>query len=369
MENNQIFYSLIKIYLSLFANEDLLDADLLEMVATVAKQATSGGDERIKAWLPSLKNQLRELLKQEDQTEGKQDIDDLENILQDSEGYLEVLLNVIQKIAQTSSDPQVVYPLLAENIDQLDEHFIVVLSYWFVTTIEEASTNEAEYMAALVVEFSNLIKLFPMADKGTNLEIAITGYELVLDTYQRLDLWVEWAIVQNNLGLAYAERIMGDKAKNQEKAIAAYHDALTVRTRAELPQDWAMTQNNLGTVYAERIMGDKAKNQEKAITAYHDALTVRTRAEFPQDWAMTQNNLGTVYAERIMGNKAENQEKAIAAYHDALQVYTPDVYPWDWAMTHNNLGDAYHDRILGDKKENIQAAIASYNQALEIYNQ
>ncbi len=320
----------------LLAHQYLLDADFLEMIETAIKQAAEDGNEKTKNWLLNLQDQLNHL-NIDDEVEAVKNITNLENILEGLEAHLEFLPKIIQMIAQTSSDRQVVYALLQQNTDKLDKNFISVLSYWFITTIEDVENDEAEYIAALVVELSNLIKLFTMTEKEMNMEIAIVGYELVLDTYQKLGLLFEWAMVQNNLGLAYAERIMGDRAENQEKAIAAYHDALTIRTKVQFPQDWAMTLNNLGTVYAERIMGDRAENQEKAIAAYHDALKVRTKAQFPQDWAMTLNNLGTVYAERIMGDQAENQEKAIFFYNQALEVYTQDVFPLDWAMIHNNL--------------------------------
>ncbi len=321
----------------LLAHQDLLDDYFFEMLTTATKQAAEDGNENTKNWLLNLQDKLNKFCKIEEEVEVEKEIANSENILQGLEAHLEFLLEIIQMIAQTSSDRQVVYALLQQNTDKLDKNFISVLSYWFITTIEDVENDEAEYIAALVVELSNLIKLFTMTEKEMNMEIAIVGYELVLDTYQKLGLLFEWAMVQNNLGLAYAERIMGDRAENQEKAIAAYHDALTIRTKVQFPQDWAMTLNNLGTVYAERIMGDRAENQEKAIAAYHDALKVRTKAQFPQDWAMTLNNLGTVYAERIMGDQAENQEKAIFFYNQALEVYTQDVFPLDWAMIHNNL--------------------------------
>ena len=80
---------------------------------------------------------------------------------------------------------------------------------------------------------------------------------------------------------------------------------MTVLTRDEFPEDWARTQNNLGVAYWERIHGDRAENLERAIAAYQAALTVRTRDEFPEDWARTQNNVGVAYANRLGGDRGE----------------------------------------------------------------
>jgi hypothetical protein len=60
-----------------------------------------------------------------------------------------------------------------------------------------------------------------------------------------------------------------------------------------------MTQNNLGLAYSDRIRGKKAENLEQAIQFYQASLEVRTREAFPFEWAMTQNNLGNAYCDRI----------------------------------------------------------------------
>ena len=53
--------------------------------------------------------------------------------------------------------------------------------------------------------------------------------------------------------MAYRSRIQGSRAENIEAAIKAYEAALTVYTREAFPQEWANTQNNLGVAYGDRI--------------------------------------------------------------------------------------------------------------------
>ncbi|MEJ6483324.1 CHAT domain-containing tetratricopeptide repeat protein, partial [Nostoc punctiforme UO1] len=215
--------------------------------------------------------------------------------------------------------------------------------------------------------FSNLIQQFPLGSKANNMEIAITGYEIIaLTVYTRNAFPENWATTQNNLGNAYRNRIFGERAENIEEAIAAYSAALEVYTRSAFPVDWATTQNNLGNAYRNRIFGERAENIESAIAAYSAALEVYTRSAFPEQWAMTQNNLGIAYRNRILGERAENIESAIAAYSAALEVYTRSAFPEQWAMTQNNLGNAYGDRILGERAENTELAIAAYTAALEV---
>jgi tetratricopeptide (TPR) repeat protein len=114
---------------------------------------------------------------------------------------------------------------------------------------------------------------------------------------------------------------MGDKADNLDKAIATYTEVLKVYTFDAFPKQWAATQNNLALAYSDRIIGEKAENLEKAIAAYQEALKVYTFDAFPQEWARIQNNLAIAYSNRIRGDKAENIKQAVMCYQNALQGY------------------------------------------------
>ena len=78
-------------------------------------------------------------------------------------------------------------------------------------------------------------------------------------------------------------------------AIEYFTAALTIRTRDAFPQDWATTQNNLGIAYSNRIRGEKAENIELASALYRHALTISTREAFPQRHTETLSNLGNLY--------------------------------------------------------------------------
>ncbi|NEQ80460.1 MAG: CHAT domain-containing protein [Moorea sp. SIO2I5] len=275
-----------------------------------------------------------------------------------SDAQLDFLLQVLQATADSNGDQQVVYPLLAANTDKLNDKLVELLRDWATTRLAELEPDEAKSIAAFIVEYS---------EKASNIEIAITGYEIALTVFTREAFPVDWAMTQNNLGLAYYERITGQKEQNLEDAIACYQLALEVRTREAFPVDWAMTQNNLGLAYSDRITGPKEQNLEQAIACYKLALEVRIRQAFPIDWATTQYNLGNAYLERITGQKAQNLEEAISCYQFALKVRTREAFPIDWARTQTNLGNAYSDRITGQKAQNLENAIPCYELALSVY--
>jgi len=197
------------------------------------------------------------------------------------------------------------------------------------------------------------------SNKPASLEIAITGYNIALTVYTHENFPVDWAITQNNLGVAYSDRIKEDKAENIELAIKSSQAALEVRTRENFPVEWATTQNNLGNAYSDSIKEDKADNIELAIKSYQDALEVYTPENFPVEWAMTQNNLGAAYRDRIKEDKADNIELAIKCFQAALEVRTRETFPLECLKTAENLGN------LAFKEGNWQLAIEAYTQAIE----
>ncbi|MFN6525537.1 CHAT domain-containing tetratricopeptide repeat protein [Nostoc sp. ChiSLP03a] len=337
----------------LAANIELLDADFVQVVTAAAEHFAQQGEENTAEWLRNLATYLTT----PETTPITQE---------DIETYGQFLIEILQATAESNGDARVIYPLLAANTDKLNHIFAELLRRWATNTLAEAELDAAANIGTVIGNFSNLIQQFPLGRKASNIEIAITGYEIALTVYTRRAFPENWATTQNNLGAAYGERILGERADNIESAIAAYSAALEVRTRSAFPQEWASTQNNLGNAYGERIFGERAENIEMAIAAFSAALEVYTCSAFPQQWASTQNNLGIAYSDRILGERAENIEKAIAAYSAALKVRTRSAFPVDWASTQNNLGTAYSDRILGERAENIEKAIAAYSAALEV---
>ncbi|MEH2318358.1 CHAT domain-containing protein [Nostoc sp.] len=359
----QAYYQLIESLLNcpngekskiLAANTGLLDAGILRVLEPTVKYYSQQGDNNAASFLIDLHTKLSAAL-------------NLPRTTPDLGTDEQFLDKVLQAIVESEGNVQVIYPLLAANINRLNENFAEIFRIWAKNKLATKAKPDIRVQIAGVISLlSGLIQQFPLGNKASNIEIAITGYKIALTIYTRTLFPKKWAILQNNLGIAYRNRIKGDKAENLETAIAAYSNALQVYNRTDFSQAWADTQNNLGVAYEKRIKADKAENLEIAIIAYSNALQVRTYIDFPQDWAATQNNFGNAYKKRIKGDKAENLEIAITAFCDALQVYTRTDFPQAWAATQDNLGTAYAERIRGDIAENIEQAIAAHSAALQV---
>ncbi|MGB5636653.1 MAG: CHAT domain-containing protein [Waterburya sp.] len=280
--------------------------------------------------------------------------------------YLTFLQEVLLTTAASNSNPEVVYPLLQNNLDKLDETFAEILYQWGIDTLPTLESEQAYEVTRVIFGFSALIQQFPFGNRRSNLEMVINGYQAVGSVFTREAFPYQWAGTMNNLALAYSDRIRGERGENLEQAIATHSQALEVVTRTAMPMEWARTMMNLANSYSNRIRGERGENIEQAIVAFSQALEVFNRKAFPSEWAGTMYNLALAYANRIRGERAENIERAIVAFSQALEVRTRTAMPVDWATTMNNLAIAYFKRIRGERAENIEQAIAAYSQALEV---
>ena len=297
-------------------NEELLDQGLIEVMVAVAQQYGEAGNENEARWLMNMAQQLAQalgLLGEETTASA--------NTPQD---YFNFLIETLRKISE-NPNPQVIYPFWAQNLDKLDDNLIQILDSWTKNTLSSARAEEAQYIAGVIGNFSNLIEEFSLGNIAINKEIAITGYEIALNVFTFDAFPQYWASTQNNLASAYSDRIRGGKAENLEKAISYYQEALKVRTFDDFPQDWASTQNNLAIAYSDRIKGDKAYNLELAIKSFHNALKIRTRDSDPLNCLQTARNLGILhYNEKQWQPATEVCNIAIEAVENArLEALNP----------------------------------------------
>lgn len=279
----------------------------------------------------------------------------------------------LKEVTQTSYKnllkPELVYPFLEENLDNLNYEFINWLQSWLPNNLSNIDRKKALYLVRGVCCFSEIINHFPFGNRALNLEIAVSGWEICAEfiRYQK-GTWAKfvWAEMQCNLGLVYSSRIHGYQHENIEKAISACNEALKIIKREVMPELWATIKNNLARAYCYRIYGDKAENLEQAISLFKAALLIHTYELFPKEWAKLQHNLGEAYFQRVKGDKAENLDKALIYVSSALEVYTKENFSTLWANSFNTLGAIFVERIRGDHAENLEMAIACFQAALQV---
>jgi len=177
-------------------------------------------------------------------------------------------------------------------------------------------------------------------------------------------------LLQNDLGVAYLERIKGNRQKNIEAATAAFEATLQVFNKDDYPDYWALSQGNLGWACYNRLSGNYSDNIEQAISFYQSGLEVCNFHNFTLIWVSLKINLGFAYLEIGSGNIAKNREIAIHILKEALELYVPEGF---MGIEKNirikvNLGLAYYKRVKGKRSGNIEKAIEYYQLALQDCN-
>ncbi|MBK1989689.1 CHAT domain-containing protein [Sphaerospermopsis aphanizomenoides BCCUSP55] len=333
-------------------NQDLVDEGLIEAMNSVASTLEKEDNQDAANWLRSISDQLSAVV----------------SASPTPEEYFDFLMQVFRLTVQSDGNSNEIYPLLQENLDKLDRFFAQMWRREAANMLSEAPSELQPGIAKAIFDFSNRVSDFPLGDRGINIEITISGYEVANIFLTRENDPENWAGLQNNLGTAYGDRIYGNRADNIDKAISCYELALQFHTNETYPEQWAKLQNNLGTAYNQRINGNRADNIEMSILAYKKALSFYNINEFPEQYATVKNNLGNTYLDKIYGDLDKNKELAIAALKSALEVRTYQKNPEEWAETQANLGNAYWERIYGEREDNIDSAIEAYKSALLVYS-
>ncbi|CAD5990493.1 hypothetical protein PCC9214_05810 [Planktothrix tepida] len=262
--------------------------------------------------------------------------------------YFAFVNEVLDTTKQSQGETRILYPLLENNLDKLDENFSEVLRS-FATAILPTSPEVmadgvkpelAQELAEVIGTFSSLILSFDKGDRASNIEIAITGCEVAANVFTREANFLEQrGATLFILGCAYYERFRGNKEDNLSMAIRYFSAASEAYNPENFPQQWVSTKNNLGVVYRElSIYEPTSKNLLQAIDCLLQALDIHNRQANPSEWAKMKINLGIVYG---MRNQEGDLAAAINCFLDSLNIYKRSTFPQEHAITQALLGLAY----------------------------
>ncbi len=254
------------------------------------------------------------------------------------------------------------------ELDALNE---AVAAYYAAVTV---LTEQAEPQRWASLQNNLGLALLEIARQGQSDAFAnaafrksIEAYEAAMRVWTREAAPMDWAKVQNNLGLVFQELAYRGEEGALEDAISAFQEALQVRTREAAPMGWAELQQNLGNALTAHAQNGQAGAYEDAVAAYENAAAIWTREANPAGWASIQYNLGFVYGKLGEQGQPGANEQAIEAYRNTLEVWTRDDAPEDWATTQYFLGLAHRD--LGLEEEDSSAlneAVIHFENAAQV---
>ena len=173
-----------------------------------------------------------------------------------------------------------------------------------------------------------------LEEKVENCRMAVAAYEEALKVRTVEALPMDYAMSQNALGVAYwtmalMEKDVHVKSENCRLAVTAFEQALKVYSLDKLPVDYAMAQNNRGLAYRTLAeVENRQDNCKRAIAAFRESLRVRMLETRPVDYAKTQESMGfACWSLAEVEDKAENCRLAMHAFSEALKVFTPRDFP------------------------------------------
>ncbi len=163
---------------------------------------------------------------------------------------------------------------------------------------------------------------------------ALAQFESALDVLRAKGSAVEVAEIDLNRGLTLQALAGLGKARIFD-AIESYHRALRTFTRTEHAKEYAILHNNLAIAYLLIPLSDErgAMREALAVQSFEEALKVVSLVDHPSEYAMLQNNLGNALQYAASGHPLANNLRALAAYDEALKVRNRRDSPLEYANT------------------------------------
>lgn len=148
------------------ANAELLNVELLAVMEQYAAYLESQSDGNAK-WLREFAAQLAKALGLE--TASAADLEDAAQFLWET----------LQLVAEHQDNLQQIYPVWAQQQTRFNGEFLKVLPI-VAEQLLAGDTEQRTVVAAVLVEFGDLINQFPLGTRWLNLELGITAYEQAL---------------------------------------------------------------------------------------------------------------------------------------------------------------------------------------------
>jgi len=187
-------------------NSELLDRGFLETCELVASSLAEQGGENGANFLRNLASQLWQFIDMND--EGDSDNSEGEN----PQEYANFFLELLQAEQDSKGDIAVIYPMLTGRQHLLNARFAEILQQVAQKLIAGENSETISSIIGLIENLSIHISDFPSGNKANNIEIAITGYQIVLNNREPGS--EKWTETQNNLATAYKNRVNGSLAEN-----------------------------------------------------------------------------------------------------------------------------------------------------------
>jgi hypothetical protein len=168
-------------------NEEFIDVGLVQKIQQIAEELVENGDDNAAEFLIGIGRKLAEAMVKSSPTIDFQK-------LPRPDSQLEFLIPVLQAIIYTNGNPQVIFPLLQQNLDKLDERFGLKFSSWADNALHDIEGEQAQNFVLALVRFSELVQYFSHNIRKNDIEVTIACHEIALRVLNRQFFLNNWQL-------------------------------------------------------------------------------------------------------------------------------------------------------------------------------
>jgi len=336
------------------------------------------------------------------------------------------LYQLLQTISESNGDLGEVHRLLKLNQSIQNQKLAGVLDELYQAIIFDKSAEEQQNIGYLLLELGNILMEYPLGDHENKTTLAISAFQCASVIFKSLNLPLEWASAQGNLGAASLD--LAKIAANLQSvllmaSINAFKNALGVYTDEEYPEEYAQVCSHLGNahiclaefgvnphdecwnsitslkngirackrqkllqkadllafelgsayIYLAMYSVNPRPKIEEAIKILLCALQNISESEFPLESGIANEQLGFAYLKLapFSDNPIKYINNALDALRLSLRIIPKDVYPFQWAQSNSNLGGAYRDlaEFSKDPRLQLENALTCFAHSLKIFTE
>ncbi|NEN91343.1 MAG: hypothetical protein F6K48_21510 [Okeania sp. SIO3H1] len=241
--------------------------------------------------------------------------------------------------------------------------------------IELSSNDYPLLQARALVGMATALRSMPGEGPDLLLE-AREAYETALEILREEGIPEEVAEVEMNLGLVL-QALVNFNLATTKQVIETYQRGLLIFTADKHPQEYAILQNNIAIAYLSMTLSPEREGmrQAMAVQSFEEALKAVNLIEHPKEYAMLQNNLANALQYLPSLHPVDNNLRALTAYNEALKVRTAKDTPLEYAATISNKANLLYNLPDNPKhpeagnQQNLLQAKMLYEEAQAIFCQ
>jgi tetratricopeptide (TPR) repeat protein len=202
--------------------------------------------------------------------------------------------------------------------------------------IELSSQNDPLLQGRALAGMATALRAMPGEGADLLLE-AKKAYETALQILREQGEPAEVGEAEMNLGLVL-QALVGFNLATMKQAIETYQRALPIFTADKHPQEYAILHNNIAIAYLSMTLSPEREGmrQAMAVQSFEEALKAVNLIEHPNEYAMLHNNLANALQYLPSLHPVDNNLRALTAYNEALKVRTAQDTPLEYAATISN---------------------------------